>query len=74
MANCGSKFYINYLKSEYGVSRCGPEDLVKVLESVKHTLNTLQLKQISESNKLQDVDDLVLLEAATAIYVRQQFK
>lgn len=75
MANCGPKFFINFLKSEYGVSRCGPIELADTLRlMVKTTLNENQIQQIEESKKLQGLDDNILYEAARALYIGQEFK
>lgn len=75
MANCGPRFFINFLKSEYGVSRDGPAELADVLQNqVRTTLNSVQIESIRNSKKLSGLDESVLLEAATALYIRQEFR
>lgn len=75
MAKCGQKYLVNYLKSEYGVSRCGPRDLVRALrEEVNHALSEVNLDDIESSNRLKNVSEDVLYLAAKSIYIEQDFK
>jgi hypothetical protein len=75
MANCGPKFFIQFLKSEYGVSREGPIELADTLRNqVKTTLRESQIQEIEESKRLKGLSDDILYAAAKALYIDQDFK
>jgi hypothetical protein len=75
MANCGRNYFINYLKSEYGVHHSGPAELATVLrDDVKSTLRDSQIDEIEESDKLKDLTEDILYAAARALYIDQDFK